>query len=106
METKNYKIVISEDALSMLDRHVEFLARASASAAHKFVNDILKDIDSLKKLPERYPVYENRFMTDNPYRRLLSGRRYLVLYELAKDTVFVDYILDCRQENREFLLDF
>ena len=98
---KEFNIVISEDALSALDRHTEFLARASANAAEKMVDRILSDIDSLSKLPERCPFYDNPFIPCNRYRRMLSGKRYLILYEISGDTVFVDHILDGRQENKE-----
>ena len=99
---KEYRVSISEDALSMLDRHAQFLANVSQSAAKKTVDQILSDIDSLSALPERYPFYDNPFIPGNQYRRMLSGKRYLILYEISEDTVFVDYILDCRQENKDF----
>ena len=95
---KEFNLVISEDALSMLDQHAEFLARVSRNAAKKMVDQLLNDIDSLSKLPERCPFYDNPFIPDKRYRRLLSGKRYLVLYEVLGDTVFVDYVLDGRQE--------
>ena len=98
---KEFRIVISEDALSTLDRHADFLANVSGSAARKMVDRLLTDIDSLSKLPERCPFYDNPFIPNNRYRRLLSGKRYLVLYEILENTVFVDYILDGRQENKE-----
>ena len=99
---KEFSIVISEDALSTLDQHAGFLARVSKNAAIKMVDQILNDIDSLAKLPERCPFYENPFVPNNRYRRMVSGKRYLILYEISGDTVYVDYILDGRQENKEF----
>lgn len=65
---------------------------------------ILSDIVSLEKIPERYPVYENQFISENRYRKMVSGKRYLVIYEISEDTVYVDYILDCRQEGNNIRL--
>ena len=102
MELKEYSVSISEDAIAMLDRHARFLANVSQAAARKTVDEILNAIESLSALPERFPFYENPFIPDNTYRRMLSAKRYLVIFEILGDAVFVDYILDCRQENKEF----
>jgi len=104
MNRKKYNIIISEDAFVMLDCHVEFLSRVSKEAAKRTMDRILSDIVSLEKIPERYPVYENRFISENRYRKMVSGKRYLVIYEISEDTVYVDYILDCRQEGNNIRL--
>jgi len=103
MDIKEYNIVISEDALAMLDRHAAFLAYVSRAAAEKMADQILDDIDSLSKLPERCPFYDNQFIPVKRYRKLLSGKRYLILYEILGDTVYIDYILDGRQDIGETL---
>jgi len=98
MELNEYDVIVSEDALSMLDKHARFLANVNKNAAQKFVTQTLSDIESLKTLPERCPFYENQFIPSNRYRMLLSGKRYLILYEISANTVYVDYIIDCRQD--------
>jgi hypothetical protein len=98
MDKNKYEIVISDAALGMLDSHVEFLARVSMKAATKLMNDILGDIETLSEYPQRYPTYENQFIQGNHYRRMLSAKRYLILYEIDEKSVFVDYIVDCRQD--------
>ena len=32
------------------------------------------------------------------YRKLLMGKRYLLIYQIKEDTVYVDYVVDCRQD--------
>jgi hypothetical protein len=83
----------------MLDCHVEFLARVNIVSAQKTTDQILKDIESLKELPERFPFYDNPFIPEKRYRKLTSSKRYLIIYEVGEDVVYVDYILDCRSSN-------
>lgn len=82
----------------MLESHVDFLARVNIGAAEKLVDGILGDIGSLSENPQRFPIYENLFLFGHHYHKMLSARRYLVFYEIGKETVFVDYIVDCRQD--------
>jgi len=98
MSTQKYKVIISDAAFMMIDSHVDFLARVSESAAIRLVDDILDGIDSLCENPERCPAFESQFIPDNRYRKLLSAKRYLIIYEISGRDVFVDYIVDCRQD--------
>ena len=98
MSKKKYDVIISDAALSMLDSHVDFLARVNPNAAVKLMDEILGSIESLSENPERFPSYSNQFIPDSRYRKMLSSKRYLVLYEINNSTVFVDYIVDCRQD--------
>jgi hypothetical protein len=49
METPRYHIVMSEDALLMLDHHVEFLARVS-TAAQRMADQLMDDVESLAEI--------------------------------------------------------
>jgi len=100
---KIYDVIISDAAYAMLDAHIDFLARVSKPAATKLMDGILDRIDSLKENPERYPFYENPFTAASRYRKIICSKRYMVLYEISDDTVYADYILDCRQDS-ELLL--
>jgi plasmid stabilization system protein ParE len=93
-----YNIIVSDAALAMLDSHAAFLAKVSENAALNMMNEILSDMESLSEHPERFPAYENQFISNNRYRKMLSAKRYLILYEIDDESVFVDYIVDCRQD--------
>lgn len=95
---KKYDVIVSDEAMNMLDQHMAFLANISPDAAFKATQEILDAIGSLDEYPGRFPVYENRFITDTQYRRMLCAKRYIVLYEITEYNVFVDYIVDCRQD--------
>jgi len=97
-EFPEYAVTVSDAALAMLDRHVEFLARVNSQAAVKLMDEILNDIASLSQFPERFPVFDSEFIPEGRYRKKLSARRYLILYEVDGNDVCVDYIVDCRQD--------
>ena len=96
--SKNYDVQISDAAVMMLDSHVEFLARVSQAAAARLMDTILDDIASLSANPERFPAFVSSFISNNRYRKMLSAKRYLILYEIDYPNVFVDFIIDCRQD--------
>jgi len=100
----DYKVTVSEAALAMLDNHISFLARVNTKAAENLMNEILDNIESLSQFPERFPVFESEFIPDGRYRKMLSSRRYLILYEIDSSDVCVDYIVDCRQDYEWLLL--
>ena len=93
-----YEVEVSDAALAMLDSHIEFLARVSTGAATRLMNEILRDIESLSTFPERFSIFDCEFIPDGRYRKMLTSKRYLVLYEIIENTVAVDYILDCRTD--------
>ena len=98
MDLCKYDIIISEDALFMLDKHARFLAKVHQNAAINLVDQILDDIESLSSLPERCPFYNNAFVPNNRYRMLISCKRYLIIYEILDNKVYVDSIIDSRQD--------
>lgn len=95
--SQQYKVLISGEAKQMLSEHVYFLAQVDPKSAEDFRDEIIKGIRSLEKIPERYPLFEpeNRFSF---FRKMFIPKRYLVLYLIEKDTVYIEYILDCRQD--------
>jgi len=93
-----YGIIISDAALAMLDSHIAFLAYANKKAALRTIDEILSGIESLSTNPKRYPYYDNPFITNTIYRKMPVATRYIVIYEVSDDTVFIDYIFDGRQD--------
>ena len=103
-EKIDYNVTVSDAALSMLDSHIEFLARVNTQAAERLMDEVLGDIESLAQFPERFPIFESEFIPYGRYRKMLSAKRYLILYEIDKNYVCVDYIIDCRQDYEWLLL--
>ncbi len=98
MENKKYNVIVSDRATSMLINHVRFLANVSVTAAQKLHKEIIKEIKALEVMPESYPWLTAAEITANKYRKKLVGKRYLLIYQIKDNNVFVDYVLDCRQD--------
>ncbi|SHJ26213.1 type II toxin-antitoxin system RelE/ParE family toxin [Lutispora thermophila] len=99
MEKKvQYKVIVSDRARQMLAGHVRFLAQKSPTAARKVKNDLMDAIRSLQQMPERFPFLEAEFIPPNKYHKMFVEKYYLVLYQIKDQIVYVDYIVDCRQD--------
>lgn len=92
-----YKVIVSETANLMLVEHVRFLSRVSINAANRLIDAFEKAAKSLETMPLRYPV-DSEIEPLIPYRKMIFERRYLILFEVTDSMVYIDYILDCRQD--------
>lgn len=95
---QQYKVYIPPHAFKMLDRQVRFVAEISASAAAKLRKNVISEIRTLRKMPERYPLIDDPNVTAQPYRVLYVPKWILVIYHIINDEVWVDYIVDARQD--------
>lgn len=93
-----YKVIVSDRARQMLAGHVRFLAQKSPTAARKTKNDLMDAIRSLHQMPERFPFLEAEFIPPNKYHKLFVEKWYLILYQVKNQMVYIDYIMDCRQD--------
>ena len=98
MSDKKYTVIISEKAMSMLISHVRFLAQVSVNAASKLKAELIKEMEALDHMPEIYPWLNSEYIPANKYRKKLVHKRYLLIYQIVDDTVYIDYIVDCRQD--------
>ncbi len=97
-EGKRYHVIISERAGEMLVQHVRFLAQVSTQAADKLRRDVIEAAKSLQEFPERGSWLTDPLLTANKYRKLFVDKRYLLIYQIKNDKVYIDYILDCHQD--------
>ena len=97
-ETSKYSIIVSERATQMLLSHITFLSQVSLTAARKLVQDFDTQIQSLEFMPMRRPFFNADYIPQNTYHFILIGKRYMILFQIKDCTVFVDYVLDCRQD--------
>lgn len=95
-----YTVVISDRAREMLGLHLRFLARVNKPAAVALKNRVMEEIRSLQTMPTRYPFFNEPYLPANKYHKLFVENWYLVLYQIKDDTVYVDWIVDCRQDYR------
>lgn len=93
-----YKVIISDRTKEMLGMHIRLLAQVNKTAATKLKNRLVEEIRSLQDMPQRYPFFNENYIPANKYHKLYVEKWYLVLYQIKDDTVYVDWIVDCRQD--------
>ncbi len=99
MEKKpQYKVIVSDRARQMLAGHVRFLAQKSPSTARRTKNELMDSIRSLSTMPERFPFMSAEFIPLNKYHKMFVRKWYLILFQIKDQKVYVDYIVDCRQD--------
>lgn len=103
MSDSKYNVIVSDKAASMLINHVRFLANVSPDAAKRLHNDIITEIRALEFMPEGYPRFNCDEIPANKYRKKLAAKRYLLIYQIKDNAVYVDYVLDCRQDYKWLL---
>lgn len=102
-DNKEYTVIISERAKRMLGSHIRFLAQVDKAAATTRKNEIISALHSLSNMPYRYPVFRSPFLPPDKYRRMYIKNFYLAIYQIKDSTVYVDYILDCRNDNLKIM---
>lgn len=98
MTIKRYKIIISQRAKTEIENHVNFLARVNIESAKSLKTNIINDIKSLEVMPQRNSFLTNEFIASNKYHKMVCQKRYLLLYQIKDDTVYLDFVIDCRQD--------
>ena len=97
-ENKKYKVIVSDRAKRMLGTHIRFMAQVNKEAAMTKKKELMSAMRSLSQMPQRFPFFEESYITPNKYHKMFVGEWYLILYQIQDDTVYVDYILDCRKD--------
>ena len=82
----------------MLAEHAAFLAAVSPEAAEQLAVQFTAAAESLERMPERCAWLNGEMLPVNRYRKLLFGKRYLMIFTVDSDTVYVAYVVDCRQD--------
>ena len=82
----------------MLVQHVRFMAQISLQAADKLRAEIIEAAKSLGDFPERNSWLSDPVLPVSKYRKMIINKRYLLIYQIRADSVYIEYILDCRQD--------
>ena len=82
----------------MLVSHARFLAQVSEKAALRLIDDFQAQVKTLEQFPERNPMLIDQSITAEKYRKLLLGKRYLLIYQIKETTVYLDAVADTRQD--------
>lgn len=96
--SNQYRVIISGEATQMLVSHTRFLAQVSESAAMRLIDAFQESASSLTRFPERGPWLSDPQIPLEKYRKLLLEKRYLLIYQIKEKTVYVDSVIDTRQD--------
>ena len=97
-ENRKYKVIVSDRAKRMLGAHIRFMAQVNKDAALSKKKEIMTAMRSLVQMPQRFPFFEALYIPPNKYHKMFIDKWYLVLFQIQDNTVYVDYILDCRKD--------
>ncbi|MGN1098505.1 MAG: type II toxin-antitoxin system RelE/ParE family toxin [Clostridia bacterium] len=95
---EKYKVIVSDKAKRMLGEHIRFMAQVDKKAAKNTEKRIIAALRSLSDMPKRFPFFEEQYISPNKYRKMFVEKWYMLIYQIRDDTVYVDYILDCRRD--------
>ena len=99
MEQQNkYRVIVLEQAMRMLVSHAAFLAQVSPEAAERLTAEFEKTANSLKRMPQRCSWLTGEYIPRNAYRFILFEKCYMIIFQIADDIAYADYVVDCRQE--------
>ncbi len=93
-----YKVILSDDAVRLLGNCVLFLAQKDKDAAVALKDRLIASIRTLEEFPARYPYLNEPYLPANKYRKMFVDNWYLILYQIKERAVYIDYVLDCRQD--------
>ncbi len=94
----NYNVIISERAMQMLISHAAFLAQINPQAAERLVTEFEHTANSLSIMPHKCPWIIGEYIPKNAYRFILFEKHYMIIFQIKDDTVYADYVIDCRQD--------
>lgn len=90
-----YAVIVSDQARQILGQHPRFLAQADRRAVEK---RFLEEFCSLEQMPQGHPFFGTEFIPPYRYHKRFAENCFLVLYPVWNDTVYVDWIMDCRRD--------
>lgn len=94
-----YTVVVSRRADEMLIRHARFLAQVRVSAARRMTSEFAKVLDALEQNPYQFPAELDYNLPEGAYRKALFSKWYKAIFSVAGETVYLDAVLDCCQDN-------
>ncbi len=93
-----FQVIISKRAAQQLVEQAAFVAQLEERLAHQLVVDFRKAADSLQSFPYRNPILCSDVFATEKYRKMLFGKWYLLIYQIKGERVFVEYVIDGRQD--------
>ena len=102
MTQRKFNVKLAKRAEKMLLAHTKFIAQVNLSAARRLVLEFKKIEARLTENPYQFPYADELDVPGIPpetYRKCLFDGRYKALILIEEHVVFIDAVIDCRQEN-------
>ena len=96
-----YHVHIKRRAEIRLKKFLLFISNVSKRAVRLTEADFWKVYDELKHNPFQYPVDAEAPRNRLTYRKALFGDWFKAVYCIVEDSVIIELILDCRQDNQD-----
>lgn len=93
-----FQVIVSKRAARQLVEQAAFVAQLEERLAHQLVADFRRAADSLQSFPHRNPILRSDVFATEKYRKMLFGKWYLLIYQIKGERVFVEYVIDGRQD--------
>ena len=97
---KAYRIILASRVRIQLLNHIQFLSKVSLPAARRLRSSFKEIIARIGENPFQFPVDPIFEDLNFPYRKALFEKRYKVLFTVSDNVVFIDSVVDCRQNNQ------
>lgn len=91
-------------AKTMLDNHIDFLNKVSINATIKLKKNIREYLIILKHFPK---IGQKIYLSNEKIfqlRKLIINKRYIIIYHIVKNNIYIRAVLDSRQNNKYYLI--
>ncbi len=96
---EKYRVILATRVRSQLLNHITFLSRVSPHAARRLRFSFEEIKERIKENPFQFPSDHVLSNLNLPYRSALFEGRYKALFTVEGHDVFIDSVIDCRQQN-------
>ncbi len=93
-----FQVIVSKRAAQQLVEHAVFMARLEERLARQLAADFWKAADSLQSFLYRNPILRSSVFVTEKYRKMVFCKWYLLIYQIKGERVFVEYVIDGRQD--------
>lgn len=87
----------------MINNYRVFIVNVNEKAAMQFIKEFNQKAKSLEQFPERNPYVIDPMIQEGKYHKIVIMKRYLLVYQIKDENVYVDALLDCRQDYKWLL---
>ena len=101
-----YTVIFVSRVDAQLLKYVEFWARVSIPAAKAFRTEFAEILAQLEDNPFLFPPETDPNLPAGLYRKALFAKRYKVLFSVDDATVYLDAVIECRQDTKERYAQF